>query len=59
MEYELEAEFDCELAARGQRRTAFPSIIASGERILILHYSSLMGQVAEGELILTDVGAAV
>jgi Xaa-Pro aminopeptidase len=58
MEYELEAEFHRELAARGQRRTAFPSIIASGERIFYLHYSSLMGQVAEGELILTDVGAA-
>lgn len=58
MEYELEAEFHHELAAHGQRRTAFPSIIASGERIFYLHYSSLMGQVAEGELILTDVGAA-
>jgi Xaa-Pro aminopeptidase len=57
MEYELEAEFLGELAARGQRRTAFPSIIASGERIFYLHYSSLMGQVADGELILTDVGA--
>jgi Xaa-Pro aminopeptidase len=57
MEYELEAEFQCELAARGQRRTAFPSIIASGERIFYLHYSSLMGQVTEGELVLTDVGA--
>jgi Xaa-Pro aminopeptidase len=58
MEYELEAEFQRELAAHGQRRTAFPSIIASGERIFYLHYSSLMGQVADGELILTDVGAA-
>ena len=57
MEYELEAEFLGELAARGQRRTAFPSIIASGERIFYLHYSSLMGRVAEGELILSDVGA--
>lgn len=28
MEYELEAEFNTELAAHGQRRTAFPSIIA-------------------------------
>lgn len=58
MEYELEAEFNHELAAHGQRRTAFPSIIASGERIFYLHYSSLMGQVADGELILADVGAA-
>jgi Xaa-Pro aminopeptidase len=57
MEYELEAEFNRQLAASGQRRTAFPSIIASGERIFYLHYSSLMGQVADGELILTDVGA--
>ena len=33
MEYELEAEFNSELAAHGQRRTAFPSIVAGGERI--------------------------
>jgi len=58
MEYELEAAFIAELAAHGQRRTAFPSIISSGERNFYLHYSSLQGQVAEGELILTDVGAA-
>jgi len=57
MEYELEAEFLGELAARGQRRTAFPPIIASGERIFYLHYSSLMGRVVAGELILSDVGA--
>jgi len=30
LEYELEAEFNSELAAHGQRRTAFPSIIAGG-----------------------------
>jgi len=35
MEYELEAEFNSELAAHGQRHTAFPSIIAGGERIFI------------------------
>ncbi len=57
-EYELEAEFSRELAAHHQRRTAFPSIIASGERIFYLHYASLMGQVADGELVLADVGAA-
>jgi Xaa-Pro aminopeptidase len=58
MEYELEAEFDHELAAHGQRRTAFPSIIAGGERIFYLHYTTLMSPLADGELILTDVGAA-
>ncbi len=58
MEYELEGEFNHELAARGQRRTAFPSIIAGGERIFYLHYTTLTSPLADGELILTDVGAA-
>ncbi len=57
MEYELEAEFNAELAAHGQRFTAFPSIIASGDRIFYLHYSQLQGCLADGELILCDVGA--
>jgi Xaa-Pro aminopeptidase len=58
MEYELEAEFNSELAAHGQRHTAFPSIIAGGERIFYLHYANPMGAIADGELILSDVGAA-
>ena len=58
MEYELEAEFNSELAAHGQRRTAFPSIIAGGERIFYLHYTNPMSALADGELILSDVGAA-
>jgi len=56
-EYELEAEFNSELAAHGQRRTAFPSIIAGGERIFYLHYANPMSVLADGELILTDVGS--
>jgi len=58
MEYELEAEFNSELAAHGQRRTAFPSIIAGGERIFYLHYANPMSAISDGELILSDVGAA-
>lgn len=58
MEYELEAEFHSELAAHGQRRTAFPSILAGGERIFYLHYADPMSALADGELILSDVGAA-
>lgn len=58
MEYELEAEFNSELAAHGQRRTAFPSIIAGGERIFYLHYANPMSSIADGDLILSDVGAA-
>lgn len=57
-EYELEAAFNAELAVHGQRRTAFPSIISSGERNFYLHYAALQGCAADGELILTDVGAA-
>lgn len=58
MEYQLEAEFDHELAQHGQRRTAFPSIIAGGERIFYLHYANPTSMLADGELVLTDVGAA-
>lgn len=58
MEYELDAEFNSELAAHGQRRTAFPSIIAGGERIFYLHYANPIAMLADGELILSDVGAA-
>jgi len=58
LEYELEAEFNYELAAHGQRRTAFPSIIASGQRIFYLHYTTPTSVISDGELILSDVGAA-
>ena len=58
LEYELEAEFNYELAAHGQRRTAFPSIIAGGERIFYLHYADPVSVISDGELILSDVGAA-
>jgi Xaa-Pro aminopeptidase len=58
LEYELEAEFHSELAAHGQRRTAFPSIMAGGERIFYLHYANPMSALADGGLILSDVGAA-
>ncbi len=58
MEYALEAEFNAELAAHGQRHPAFPSIVAAGERIFYLHYSQPMSPVVDGDLILTDVGAA-
>ena len=58
MEYELEAEFNSELAAHSQRCSAFPSIIAGGERIFYLHYANPISAIADGELILSDVGAA-
>ena len=57
MEYEIEGAFNAELAKHGQRRTAFPSIISAGERNFYLHYATLQDCVADGDLILTDVGA--
>jgi Xaa-Pro aminopeptidase len=57
MEYELEAEFNAELVSHGQRRTAFPSIVAGGERIFYLHYANPMSVLSDGELILADVGS--
>ena len=57
LEYQLEAEFTSELTFHGQRRTAFPSIIAGGERIFYLHYAKPMCVLADGELILSDVGS--
>lgn len=57
MEYELEAEFNHELAKHGQRNTAFPSIIASGIRNFYLHYPLPMSKIEEGDFVLTDVGA--
>lgn len=58
LEYELEAGFASELARHGQRHTAFPSIIAGGERIFYLHYANPMSVISDGELVLSDVGAA-
>lgn len=58
MEYEIEAEFNYELAAHGQRHTSFPSIIAGAERIFYLHYANPMSIIMDGELILSDVGAS-
>jgi len=57
IEYQLEAEFNAELAIHGQRNTAFPSIIAGGQRIFYLHYSNPMSRIEAGDLILSDVGA--
>lgn len=57
MEYELEGEFLHELSRHGQRAPAFPSIVAAGERNFYLHYPLPMEQVADGDLVLTDVGA--
>ena len=57
-EYELKAEFDRELTRRGVLAPAFASIIAAGENNFCIHYYSYTGQAKDGDLVLSDVGAA-
>ncbi|GMA57492.1 Xaa-Pro aminopeptidase [Alicyclobacillus sacchari] len=57
-EYELEAHFDYALRSQGVREHAFPSIIAGGERATVLHYVTNDQAIAEGDLVLCDLGAA-
>lgn len=56
-EYELKAEFDYALARRGVLTPAFPSIICSGQNNFCIHYYDYTGTVADGDMVLNDVGA--
>lgn len=56
-EYELKAEFDYALAKRGVLTPAFPSIICSGQNNFCIHYYDYTGTVADGDMVLNDVGA--
>lgn len=55
-EYELKAEFDYALAKLGTV-PGFPPIISAGENNFCIHYNSYTGKIADGDLILNDVGA--
>jgi Xaa-Pro aminopeptidase len=56
-EYEVEADLTREFRRQNSQH-AFDPIIASGERACTLHNIASSGQLAKGELILLDVGAA-
>lgn len=56
-EYQLEAVFNKVLADAGVREPAFANIISSGRNNFYIHYEDPMGQLRDGDLILTDVGA--
>jgi Xaa-Pro aminopeptidase len=58
-EYELEAEFRYELARHGVRDPGFSTIVAAGENGVILHYVENSAIVADGDLVLLDLGAQV
>lgn len=56
-EYELEAYFDFVLTKNGVTDKAFKTIVASGERGTILHYSKNNCMAKDGDLVLVDCGA--
>ena len=56
-EYELEAYFDFVLTKNGVTDKAFKTIVASGERGTILHYSKNNCMTKDCDLVLVDCGA--
>jgi Xaa-Pro aminopeptidase len=56
-EYEVDALFDYVLRLNGCSRAAFPTIVASGPNINILHYDENQRQMQAGELVMIDFGA--
>lgn len=56
-EYELEAVLTYHFIKNGARSNAFEPIIASGGNSTTLHYITNDKQLADGEVLLTDVGA--
>ena len=56
-EYEVEASFNYILRLNGCSRNAFPTIVASGPNINVLHYDANQRQMLDGELVMIDYGA--
>lgn len=57
MEYQLQAHYEYKLALNGVREPGFPTIVASGANGVILHYEENEAAVADGSLVLIDLGA--
>lgn len=57
-ECELEGAFDFALKKQGVKEHAFPSIVAGGGRATTLHYRDNDQVIANGELVLLDLGSA-
>lgn len=56
-EYQIEATFAHAIRMNGADGNSFPTIAASGEDAVILHYVENNKQVEEGKLVLIDLGA--
>ena len=56
-EYEVEAEIDYTFKRRNADSWGYPSIVGCGPNATTLHYEASQGRVAQGDLLLMDVGA--
>ncbi len=56
-EYEMEAEFDYILKKNGVKDFAFKTICAGGKNAAVLHYVTNDQPIADGDLLLLDLGA--
>lgn len=54
----LAARFEYETKRRGAGRLAYPCVVASGERAVILHYMHNNAVLVPGDLLLMDAGAS-
>jgi Xaa-Pro aminopeptidase len=57
-EYQLESYFDFAIKYLGAGEHAFPTIAASGENAVVIHYQNNNKEIKDGELILFDLGAS-
>ncbi len=56
VEYELQAKIESTFIERGAE-VAFPSIVATGQNGTVLHYMENSSSLAEGDLVVIDIGA--
>lgn len=56
-EYQVQAALEYSFRMRGARREGYPSIVASGENAVILHYTENDRRMRDGDLLLIDAGA--
>ena len=57
IEYQVQAELECEFRLGGSEWPAYPSIVAGGENACILHYTENNCVLNDGDLLLIDAGA--
>ena len=58
-EYEVQSVLEAEFRRLGSPRDGFPSIVAAGVNSCTLHYTDNRAPIANGDLLLLDVGAEV